>query len=1418
MQKENGHELERPLGRSKGLKELTLGEVQNVMRNAIESIIENWKQKRLPKLQQKAWMLWSKSRRNNTKHTRISSLEYDVQHLNSRLDKLRNEIAREQWISVKQIVKQCESMRRTIEDLQECEWTIETLRLNVRPEKPEESPMIKSQRKQDNEFVEEEELEAGLGTVETPADEDLDDFIVDDDVESGIVEDGDQLINDEDTTTDDAASSYETQPLANNDTRSRMLSPQTTEASASLIDLTLESDGSDAETVPRSTPVVPNGIKISPTKTADSFEESSQRIERKKAQFRSPPGLEKFRSFSATPTAPSQLPPLSDTDSIRGLNPTVLMERADRKRLLIYLLANTAQHRRKKAYAWLGNRDIFRAKDDIWLTLRSMTKFRTKIKGIVSHAESETMKKITGWFISWTNVIVINKEKGANQEQMKTAADDKKGFEPFHTFLVELRCLADYKKGSKTSDSDSCELVNSQPTPSKRRGSLINYSDDELQTTAKKRKYAVPESQEAAIVRKKAHQRVEDREERQTKLKKALQRMGQTEENPSQVVINLGKLDYQDLIYLPDSIGKKIQPHQKDGLRFLWREIIEDHASKQGALLAQTMGLGKTMQVISFLITVAKAARSTIENTRNQIPPRLRESKTLVICPPSLVANWEEEFFQWAPNDLKDDIGDIRTVSSAMPLTERLRTAREWGDEGGVLLIGSSMLTALVMNTKKRTMGSPPLSEEQHTLVKDILLKGPNIVILDEAHTAKNRTSDLNKIMMQFKTGSRIALTGSPLSNNLSEYYALIEWIAPGYLGEPREFVYRYEEPIKEGLYSDSTDAQWRLGLKRLELFKREVNPKIHRADISVLASRLKGKSEFVIKVAATELQQRLYETFVESMQAHLPGAADRRASQATLWASVSKLRLVCNHPWCFYENLTEKEPKETKKRKHDQSVADGETKDDDEANEDADLGLSDSAIRHQLTAFDGLTVPLDSITLAYKMTLLLQIVELCKAVGDKILIFSHSLSTLNYIEGVLQTKSKRYKRMDGKVATQKRQAMTKEFNREDSIDVFLISTRAGGTGLNLFGANRVIIVDDHWNPTHEEQAIGRAYRIGQSKHVFVYRLTVGGTFEEVLHNQSLFKQQLATRAVDKRNIARLATRNAKDYFRPLQPVEQTNFEQSRGEDPHVLDYIIDTQASKPFIRAIVPCETFQQEVEEKLTADEQREVEEEEATSRLRRTDPDAYYARIAKLQADRAAQQAELFAQSAANVNSGNIISPVAWSNANIPNASVISHPNASIVSYSTDMPPPSPRSFTAPSLPADLQSLRPPTGTRCPHSAGPDGLDGSSETTPPWPIDPNPHNQWMTGEEIIAAAVRQNDLPVLGANTMIALDTVASSEAQAADKSIADGTDKILPSCQTSDDMASVYGYPPKGTFTPYPPLQKLLSREAERLRQG
>jgi SNF2 family DNA or RNA helicase len=175
------------------------------------------------------------------------------------------------------------------------------------------------------------------------------------------------------------------------------------------------------------------------------------------------------------------------------------------------------------------------------------------------------------------------------------------------------------------------------------------------------------------------------------------------------------------------------------------------------------------------LVTIAAAATSDNPEIRDQIPQRFHRSQTLVLCPSSVVQNWVDEFAIWTPID--HDLGSIQEISPRgrnLEMAERLKTIRDWNRKGGVLIMSYEMLRILIANKPAR------LNEEEHDLVKRCLLEGPNIIVADEAHKLRSGKSAISQVASRFKSTSRIAMTGSPLSNQLFEYYQMVEWVAPG--------------------------------------------------------------------------------------------------------------------------------------------------------------------------------------------------------------------------------------------------------------------------------------------------------------------------------------------------------------------------------------------------------------------------------------------------------------------------------------------------------------------------------------------------------------------------------------------------------------------------------------------------------------
>jgi len=278
---------------------------------------------------------------------------------------------------------------------------------------------------------------------------------------------------------------------------------------------------------------------------------------------------------------------------------------------------------------------------------------------------------------------------------------------------------------------------------------------------------------------------------------------------------------------------------------------------------------------------------------------------------------------------------------------------------------------------------------------------------------------------------------------------------------------------------------------------------------------------------------------------------------------------------------------------------------------------VSQDLINEETKLFAEEAPDMKSIDLSYKVKILCQILDASKVAGDKVLVFSQSIPTLNFLEGLFVRQRRDYARLDGKTTMSKRQDMTKAFNRGKT-DIYLISTAAGGLGLNLPSANRVVIFDFKFNPIMEEQAIGRAYRIGQLKPTFVYRFVAGGTFEDSVHNKTVFKMQLASRVVDKKNPIAWATKKLGDFLFEPKDVPQKDLSEFAGMDPMVLDKILESQGGVQTIRAIVQSDTFERDDDDKLTAEEEKEVKQLLSDEQLKRSNPQKWL----RLQAHRSLQ----------------------------------------------------------------------------------------------------------------------------------------------------------------------------------------------------
>ena len=704
--------------------------------------------------------------------------------------------------------------------------------------------------------------------------------------------------------------------------------------------------------------------------------------------------------------------------------------------------------------------------------------------------------------------------------------------------------------------------------------------DDNIQTTtspekatkatkAKKPVKEIVRDRDALDLREREKRRVEEQDQRRDNLRNALAANTVISGGKSRLIVNESKEDDQGFVYINEYIGNRIKEHQVEGVRFLWNQIVVEPSTRQGCLLAHTMGLGKTMQTITFLVAVAEAACSKDPSVRDQVPEDLRECRTLILCPAGLVQNWVDELLIWAPQGI---FRNIYKVEAAQRQGQRLSTIEDWGKNGGILVMGYTMFKTNFKSSKV---------QQNDAAMDTILTDRANIVVADEAHVLKNPEAKISHLSSKFQAKARIALTGSPLANNVEEYYSMINWVAPNFLGPLQEFRQIYATPIHDGLWNDSTRYDRRKALKLLQALQDTVAPKVNRATITAcLKEDLPPKFEFVLSVQPTSVQREVYHVFIDAVNSETNANS---VGQGRVFSVLNNLALICAHPTCFREKLDEIGRLDRAGK---------------------DTGSFPMSIHRHATLLTSHPT-LEDEKLSRKVELLTVILDESRRLKDKVLVFSQSIPTIDYLMNLYSRQGRRISRLDGSTPISKRQDMIKGFNAGQE-EIYLISTTAGGVGLNIHGANRVVIFDFKWNPVNDQQAIGRAYRIGQKKPVFVYKFVLAGTFEDDLQNTAVFKTQLASRIVDKKNPASWSTQ-MRGLLHPIREVPCKDLSPFEGKDA-VLDKLIRRGKGEKIV-SIVSTDTFEEDDENwRLTAEERKEAENIAEQNRLRISDPQAY------------------------------------------------------------------------------------------------------------------------------------------------------------------------------------------------------------------
>ncbi|KAL3104153.1 hypothetical protein niasHS_002180 [Heterodera schachtii] len=878
------------------------------------------------------------------------------------------------------------------------------------------------------------------------------------------------------------------------------------------------------------------------------------------------------------------------------------------------------------------------------------------------------------------------------------------------------------------------------------------------------------------------------------------------------LLINAGKPDSDPEVFVAEHLTNVLQPHQIGGVKFMYDNIIESletfHKSAGfGCILAHSMGLGKSIQAITFLEIFIRITG---------------KRRVLLICPVNVLQNWHNEFNRWMPETDAETARPIRHFElfvigdSVKTLENRAQMIENWYQSGGVLLLGYEMFRLLVhqcellgekSTQRKKASKKQPLrtvydladdlgkineqekaqmtqkDELQRNIRQALLSPGPDLVICDEGHRIKNLNTEVSCALSAINTKRRIVLTGYPIQNNLTEYFCMVEFVRPSYLGSKKDFQLMFDKPIRNGSCTDSAKSDVKLAKQRIHVLCDMLRGFVQRRSQHLLKKILPENREFVVLLRKSELQHSLYRAFhhfaseqisvgessfnplkafaiclkianhpdmlyaalkkhqmkcqnrtigcdsnktglchastsVQLSSDHCPSAPIHRQSKnpsppigdvhqsfvngfassslngpnfgssVDYWQPNSD-QYFPTHPtpihqsqhrppnqqslyfpqhtfgqqhfepnaqqynffprpspvqcypyqyqqspqqqqqqcqgtsqffpppppfipppthqqpqyrhqfftmdydystfgrfnqqqprWYYPSNgagngnsmqtefamptQTKREmetpneqqqqncneaielpcvnekggqrngserPKQTIKRKP-QQMAKGEECDllsDEflfENGNSIDLEWAEPILRDHVTGL---------VEHSSKMFVAMAIISETIRRGEKILLFSQSVVTLNLIEQFLKkhsgepigpdgapvhfVRNETYCRLDGSTSSSDREKLINKFNQNSALLLFLISTRAGGLGVNLVSANRVIIFDVSWNPVHDAQAVCRIYRYGQRRRTYIYRLIMSNCMEKQVFNRQLSKHGLQKRIVDEQLI-----------------------------------------------------------------------------------------------------------------------------------------------------------------------------------------------------------------------------------------------------------------------------------------------------------
>jgi DNA repair and recombination protein RAD54B len=517
-------------------------------------------------------------------------------------------------------------------------------------------------------------------------------------------------------------------------------------------------------------------------------------------------------------------------------------------------------------------------------------------------------------------------------------------------------------------------------------------------------------------------------------------------------------------VVLDPLLGKHLREHQREGVKFLYECVMGlREFNGQGAILADEMGLGKTLQTIALLWTLLK------QNPVHDAPPVI--SKALIVCPVTLIVNWQKEFRKWLGNER---IGVFVADGKRTRMTDFTM-----GKSYSVMIIGYERLRTVQEELQK---GS-----------------GIDIVIADEGHRLKTAQNKSAQAIQSLNTTRRVILSGTPIQNDLSEFFSTVDFVNPGILGSFKQFMKEFEGPIVKSRQPAALTKDIEKGEARGEELAQQTSQFILRRTAELLSKYLPPKTEYVLFCNPTPSQAAVYRHVLASpvFQSALGN------SEASLQL-ITILKKLCNSPSLL-------NPRATTEEALSPTIA-------------SLLSTLPPKLLRSSPASSGKLRVLDQLLHNLRTT-----------TSEKIVLVSNYTSTLDLLANLLSSLSLPFLRLDGSTPSAKRQGLVDEFNRTPAslCFAFLLSAKAGGIGLNLIGASRLVLFDVDWNPSTELQAMARIHRDGQKRPCHIYRIIMKGGLEEKIWQRQVTKLGLADSIMEQKvNTAQFSREELRDLFR----------------------------------------------------------------------------------------------------------------------------------------------------------------------------------------------------------------------------------------------------------------------------------------------